>query len=132
MFVPGVELCRGFYQDVVAPLVPCAHSAALIGFGSQVLGYDTERSTDHGWGPRVEVFVDGGVRRGTDVLRAVALGARAVLIGRPCLWGLAANGEAGVTRVFDMLRAELTLAMALSGAPSVADITPDLVTVDRR
>ena len=58
MFVPGVELCRGFYQDVVAPLVPCAHSAALIGFGSQVLGYDTERSTDHGWGPRVEVFVD--------------------------------------------------------------------------
>jgi hypothetical protein len=57
-FLPAAELNRGFYADVVGPLVaPWEHSAALIGWGSQVLGYDTERSTDHGWGPRVKVFV---------------------------------------------------------------------------
>ncbi len=81
-------------------------------------------------GDRAEVFVDGGVRRGVDVLKAVALGARAVLIGRPCLWGLAAEGEAGVTRVLEMFRTELALAMALSGAPTIRDLTPDLLTVD--
>ena len=56
-FVPGIELNRDFYAEVVGPLLaPFRHSAALIGWGSQVLGYDTERSTDHGWGPRVTVF----------------------------------------------------------------------------
>src|SRR5206468_394362 len=62
---------------------------------------------------RAEVYMDGGVRRGTDVLKALALGARAVLVGRPCLWGLAAAGEEGVARVLEMFRQELTLAMAL-------------------
>ena len=71
--------------------------------------------------------MDGGVRRGTDVLKALALGARAVLIGRPVLWGLAAEGEAGVIAVLRLLRDELDLAMALAGAPTVADITRDLV-----
>ena len=57
-FVPGAVLNRGFYADVVSPIIAAwDHSAALIGWGSQVLGYDTERSTDHGWGPRVKVFV---------------------------------------------------------------------------
>src|SRR5262252_8838234 len=58
-FVPAIELNRGFYDDVVGPLLtPFPHSAALIGWGSQVLGYDSERSTDHGWGPRIKVFTD--------------------------------------------------------------------------
>jgi Domain of unknown function (DUF4037) len=56
-FKPGVELARGFYADVVAPLVDTAHSACLIGEGSEVLGYDSPRSTDHEWGPRLQVFV---------------------------------------------------------------------------
>jgi hypothetical protein len=58
-FVPGRELAGTFYADVVAPLVSgVQHSAALLGWGSDVLGFDTERSTDHGWGPRLQVFVD--------------------------------------------------------------------------
>jgi 4-hydroxymandelate oxidase len=76
---------------------------------------------------RAEVYVDGGVRRGTDVLKALALGARAVFVGRPVLWGLAVGGEEGVTRVLATLREEFDLAMALAGCASVADVTPDLV-----
>lgn len=68
---------------------------------------------------RVPVLVDGGIRRGTDVLKALALGARAVLIGRPYLWGLAADGQAGVERVLALLRAELERAMALTGRPTL-------------
>jgi 4-hydroxymandelate oxidase len=78
-------------------------------------------------GHTVEVLLDGGVRRGTDILKALALGARAVLLGRPVLWGLAAGGEAGVATALRLLRNELDLAMALAGAPTVADITRDLV-----
>ena len=74
-----------------------------------------------------EVFVDGGIRRGTDVLKAVALGARAALIGRPYLWGLAVEGETGVRRVIELLREELLLSMALSGCASVGDIKASLV-----
>ncbi len=76
---------------------------------------------------RAEVFMDGGVRRGTDVVKALALGARAVLLGRPCLWGLAAAGEEGVLRVLELLRQELTLAMALCGCPDVGAIDRSLV-----
>ncbi len=76
---------------------------------------------------RCEIYVDGGVRRGTDVLKAVALGAKAVLIGRPVLWGLSFDGARGVELVLDMIRRELDLAMALAGCPSVAQMTPDLV-----
>lgn len=76
---------------------------------------------------RVEVYLDGGIRRGTDALKALALGACAVLVGRPVLWGLAANGQQGVTRVLELLGAELELAMALAGAPSLAALTPALV-----
>ena len=67
---------------------------------------------------RVEVLVDGGVRRGTDVLKALALGARAVLIGRPIHWGLAVGGEAGVRHVLELLRAELALDLMLCGLAS--------------
>ena len=71
----------------------------------------------------VEVFVDGGVRRGTDVLVALALGARAVLVGRPLLWGLAYDGEAGARWVLDTLRAELELGLMLLGAASPAQVS---------
>jgi len=76
---------------------------------------------------RAEVFMDGGVRRGTDVVKALALGARAVLVGRPCLWGLAAAGEEGVLRVLEMFRQELMLAMALCGCPDLGAIDRSLI-----
>jgi 4-hydroxymandelate oxidase len=76
---------------------------------------------------RCEVYLDGGIRRGTDVLKALALGARAVLVGRPVLWGLAARGEEGVRHVLDLLRIELALVMALSGRPTLASIDRSLV-----
>lgn len=77
---------------------------------------------------RTEVLVDGGIRRGTDVLKALALGAKAVLIGRPYVWGLAVDGESGVKRVLGMLRDEFELAMTLAGATSVAEIDANLVS----
>ncbi|HVM99310.1 MAG TPA: alpha-hydroxy acid oxidase [Caulobacteraceae bacterium] len=73
-------------------------------------------------GGRCEIYLDGGVRRGTDVLKAIALGAKAVMVGRPVLWGLAAAGADGVADVLGMLKAELQLAMALAGRPTLADI----------
>jgi 4-hydroxymandelate oxidase len=76
---------------------------------------------------RIDVLVDGGVRRGTDVLRALALGARAVLVGRPILWGLATAGELGARAVLETFRAEIDHAMALAGCASVADVTRDLL-----
>lgn len=80
-----------------------------------------------GVGGRIPVLVDGGIRRGTDVVKALARGAQAVLIGRPVLWGLAADGEAGVAKVLEILRAELDLAMGLCGCPSLKEITCDLL-----
>jgi 4-hydroxymandelate oxidase len=76
---------------------------------------------------RAEVLLDGGVRRGTDVLKALALGARAVLVGRPILWGLTLDGADGVRAVLQHLRAELDLSMALAGCAGIPDITRDLV-----
>jgi isopentenyl diphosphate isomerase/L-lactate dehydrogenase-like FMN-dependent dehydrogenase len=72
-----------------------------------------------------EVLVDGGIRRGTDVCAALALGARAVLIGRPALWGLTVGGEAGALQVLTLLQAELELAMTLLGCATIADVTAD-------
>jgi 4-hydroxymandelate oxidase len=71
---------------------------------------------------RIPVLMDGGIRRGTDVLKALALGAQAVLIGRPYLWGLAVNGAGGVEQVVEMLRAEFEVAMALCGVTSLSRI----------
>lgn len=76
---------------------------------------------------RAAILLDGGVRRGTDILKALALGASAVLVGRPMVWGLSVAGQAGVSHVLELLRAELDEAMALCGCPRVADLTPDLV-----
>ena len=76
---------------------------------------------------RAEVLLDGGVRRGTDVVKALALGAQAVLIGRPTHWGLAVGGEAGVHHVLDLLRAELALDLMLCGVASPAEVTRALL-----
>ncbi|AKG22735.1 alpha-hydroxy acid oxidase [Calothrix sp. 336/3] len=71
---------------------------------------------------RAEVIIDGGIRRGTDILKALAMGAKAVMIGRPVLWGLAVNGQAGVCDVLKIIREELDVAMALCGCTHVANI----------
>ncbi|XP_072028865.1 2-Hydroxyacid oxidase 1-like [Amphiura filiformis] len=78
-------------------------------------------------GSDIEVYLDGGIRKGTDVLKALALGAKAVFVGRPVLWGLATDGEAGVKKVLQILRDEFDIAMALSGCKTLKEITPDLV-----
>lgn len=75
-----------------------------------------------GAGAQLPVFIDGGFRRGTDIFKALALGARAVGIGRPYVWALSAFGQAGVERVIDILRAELTLTMRQCGTPRIGDI----------
>jgi 4-hydroxymandelate oxidase len=94
---------------------------------------DTNRSTIEalsevldGAGAGLPVFIDGGFRRGTDIFKALAMGASAVGIGRPYLWGLSALGQQGVERVLDILRAELQRTMRQCGAPSVARITKAL------
>jgi len=78
-------------------------------------------------GGRAEVLLDSGVRRGTDIIKALALGARAVLVGRPLVYGLGAAGEPGVRRAFELMRAELATALALAGYPRVAELGPDAV-----
>jgi isopentenyl diphosphate isomerase/L-lactate dehydrogenase-like FMN-dependent dehydrogenase len=72
---------------------------------------------------RVDVLVDGGIRRGTDVVRALALGARAVMLGRPTLWGLAVDGQEGAQRVLDLLRSEVANTLALLGCAAPSDVT---------
>ena len=76
---------------------------------------------------RIPLVLDGGIRRGTDVLKALALGAKAVAIGRPVLWGLALDGEEGVREVLELLRRELDRALTLCGCGSVHDASPDLL-----
>jgi len=78
-------------------------------------------------GSKAEVYVDGGIRRGTDIVKALALGARAVLIGRPVIWGLAVDGPEGVRDVLAHLRTELVRAMQLCGAARLDQLKPDLI-----
>ena len=78
-------------------------------------------------GDKIEVLVDGGIRRGTDILKALAIGANAVLIGRPILWGLALDGEKGVEKVLSLLIQELDCAMALSGCAKLQDVDASLI-----
>jgi 4-hydroxymandelate oxidase len=83
-------------------------------------------------GDRLEVLVDGGIRRGVHVLKALSLGARAVMVGRPPLWGLSVDGSAGVARVLQMLREELQRAMALAGVPSLGAVDRSVVVPSGR
>jgi len=83
-------------------------------------------------GKSADIFLDGGILRGTDVIKALALGANAVLIGRPVFWGLAVGGTEGVERIFKILRNEVNLAMALCGCPTIADIKYDLLRPKNR
>ncbi len=76
---------------------------------------------------KIEILIDGGIRRGTDILKALALGTKAVLVGRPVIWGLAVDGEKGVYTVLEILRKELELAMALCGCSSVKNISRELI-----
>jgi isopentenyl diphosphate isomerase/L-lactate dehydrogenase-like FMN-dependent dehydrogenase len=76
---------------------------------------------------RIEILMDGGVRRGTDLLKALSLGAKAVLMGRPILWGLASGGEQGVCKVLSLLREEYELALMLAGCPSSASVDSSMV-----
>lgn len=76
---------------------------------------------------RAEVYLDGGIRRGTDVLKALALGARAVFVGRPVLWGLAVDGAAGVRKVLGLPREGMELAMVLAGLPRLENAGPNLI-----
>lgn len=78
-------------------------------------------------GGRIEVLVDGGIRHGSDVFKALAMGARAVLIGRPVQWGLAVAGSDGAKRVIEILRGEMASVMGMAGARTVDDITPDKI-----
>lgn len=76
---------------------------------------------------RIEIFLDGGIRRGADVVKAIALGAKAVFIGRPLFWGLAVDGERGVARVLDILREEIEITMAKCGRSNIASIDSTVV-----
>jgi 4-hydroxymandelate oxidase len=80
-------------------------------------------------GDRLDVIVDGGIRRGTDVLKALALGARAVMVGRPIIWGLAVDGENGVRAVLEVLLAEFDVALALAGVPRASALGPASVEI---
>jgi isopentenyl diphosphate isomerase/L-lactate dehydrogenase-like FMN-dependent dehydrogenase len=80
---------------------------------------------------RAEVYVDGGFRRGTDIAKALALGANAVMVGRAPLWGVAAQGEEGVRLVLEMLAAELSRVLAFAGCSSIADLNPDLLDINQ-
>ena len=80
-------------------------------------------------GDDMEIVLDGGVRRGSDVVKAVALGARAVMLGRAYLWGLAANGQAGVENVFDVIRSGIDSVMLGLSKPSLADLSPEDIIV---
>ena len=81
-------------------------------------------------GGRIPVLLDGGIRRGADVVKALALGAAACLIARPQLWGLAVAGEAGVAHVLDIYRREIDRVMGLCGIARIADIGPDMLFAD--
>lgn len=99
---------------------------------SAIASIDALAEIVQGVAGRCEVYLDGGIRRGTDVVKALALGARAVLVGRPILWGLAVNGMPGVQHVLELLRDELETAMALAGCPSLHDIDRSLIRVEGR
>jgi 4-hydroxymandelate oxidase len=119
-------------DDALRAIEHGAHGVVVSNHGGRQL--DTVPATIDALGPIVaavgeqgEVLVDGGIRRGTDILKALALGAKAVLVGRPILWGLGAGGQQGVEQVLALLRQEFELACSLAGCPTIASIHRSLL-----
>ena len=83
-----------------------------------------------GVGSRAEVLFDGGVRRGTDVIKAIALGAKAVLIGRPYLYGIATDGQRGASAILEIFRSEIERSLTLMGVGSIGELEPSLLIRD--
>lgn len=113
----------------VAGIIVSNHGARQLDYAPATISVLEE--VVHAAQGKVPVFFDGGVRRGTDIFKALALGAKAVLIGRPVVYGLAAKGERGAKEVIQMLKNELELTMALSGCCSVNDITRSHVKAEK-
>jgi (S)-mandelate dehydrogenase len=119
-------------EDVVHAADAGADAVVISNHGGRQLDWavsplDLLRTAREAVGDRIAILVDGGIRRGSDVIKAVALGADAVLVGRAALYGVAAAGEPGVNRVLDILREEIDRDLGLLGANSVAAVTPDLL-----
>jgi len=116
-------------QHGVAGIVVSNHGGRQLDYsrsGIDILPEVMEALRAIGAEKRMEVFVDGGIRRGTDVFKALALGATAVGVGRPVLYGLASYGQDGVEKVLDTLQGELDMTMKLMGTPSLRDIKPSM------
>jgi 4-hydroxymandelate oxidase len=119
--------------DAVAAIDAGVHGLIVSNHGGRTLdtaiaSIDALPGVAHVVARRVPILLDGGIRRGTDVVKALALGASAVLIGRPVIYGLAANGPHGVAHVLRILRDEFEIAMALCGCKTIADIGPQLIS----
>lgn len=124
LFLKGIltaEDARNALEEGVAGIIVSNHGARQL--DRSVAPADALEEVVAAVDGRAEVWVDGGVRRGLDVVTALALGARGVLVGRPILWALAVGGEAGVARALDILRQETIIAMTLLGARTPADLT---------
>ncbi len=129
---PLPVLVKGIHHPADARMAVQRGAAGVVVSNHGGRQLDTVPATADLLGPVVEavdgaaeILVDGGIRRGTDVCAALALGARAVLVGRPALWGLTVGGEDGARHVLELLRGELELAMTLLGCPTVGDVTAD-------
>jgi isopentenyl diphosphate isomerase/L-lactate dehydrogenase-like FMN-dependent dehydrogenase len=123
VFVKGVltpEDARLAAEHGAAGVVVSNHGGRQL--DTVAAGADALPAVAEAVGDRLDVIVDGGVRRGTDVLKALALGARAVMVGRPVIWGLAVDGENGVRAVLELLLAEFDTALALAGVPKASAI----------
>ncbi|XP_059639736.1 peroxisomal (S)-2-hydroxyacid oxidase GLO3-like isoform X2 [Cornus florida] len=119
------------FESLFSTEVVSDKGSNFIAYAAQTLDDSLCWKVVHAVGGKVPVLFDGGVRRGTDIFKALALGAQAVLVGRPVLYGLAAMGEHGVRRVIEMLKDELELTMALSGCPTLKAITRKHVRTQR-
>jgi L-lactate dehydrogenase (cytochrome) len=98
--------------------------------GIEVLPEVMEALREKGYDKKIEVFVDGGIRRGTDIFKAIALGATAVGIGRPALYAMASYGQEGIEKALQLLKSELQMTMRLCGTPTLADIKAEMVITD--
>ncbi|XP_050232304.1 peroxisomal (S)-2-hydroxyacid oxidase GLO4-like [Mercurialis annua] len=131
ILIKGVLTCEDAVKAMevgVAGIIVSNHGARQLDYTPATISVLEE--VVHAVRGRIPVLVDGGIRRGTDVFKALALGAQAVLVGRPIIYGLAAKGEKGVRQVMQMLKNELEITMALSGCPSVKEITRNHVRTE--